>query len=60
MDGWMDGWMDEWTDGWMDGGRTIEYSIYRIYIDSGYGSVEGSCEHGNEPSGSIKCWEILE
>jgi hypothetical protein len=22
--------------------------------------VEGSCEHGNEPSGSIKRWEILE
>jgi hypothetical protein len=22
--------------------------------------VEGSCEHDNEPSGSIKCWEILE
>jgi hypothetical protein len=22
--------------------------------------VEGSCEHGNGPSGSIKCWEILE
>jgi hypothetical protein len=21
--------------------------------------VEGSCEHGNEPSGTIKCWEIL-
>jgi hypothetical protein len=21
--------------------------------------VEGSCEHGFEPSGSIKCWEIL-
>jgi hypothetical protein len=21
--------------------------------------VEGSCEHGNEPSGSIKCWEVL-
>jgi hypothetical protein len=20
----------------------------------------GSCEHGNEPSGSIKCWEVLE
>jgi hypothetical protein len=20
--------------------------------------VEGSCEHSNEPSGSIKCWEI--
>jgi hypothetical protein len=22
--------------------------------------VEGSCEHGDEPSGSKKCWEILE
>jgi hypothetical protein len=21
--------------------------------------VEGSCEHGNEPSGSIKCCEVL-
>jgi hypothetical protein len=20
---------------------------------------EGSCEHGNEPSGSIRCWEFL-
>jgi hypothetical protein len=20
--------------------------------------VEGSCEHGNKPSGSIKCWEV--
>jgi hypothetical protein len=24
------------------------------------GPVEGSCEHGNEPSGSLKCWEIRE
>jgi hypothetical protein len=22
--------------------------------------VESSCEHGVEPSGSIKCWEVLE
>jgi hypothetical protein len=22
--------------------------------------VEGCCEHGSEPMGSIKCWEILE
>jgi hypothetical protein len=21
--------------------------------------VEGSCEHGDEPSGSIKCWEVI-
>jgi hypothetical protein len=27
---------------------------------SGKGPVEGFCEHGNEPSGSIKCWEVLE
>jgi hypothetical protein len=24
------------------------------------GSVEGCCEHGYEPSGSIKYWEVLE
>jgi hypothetical protein len=28
--------------------------------DSGEGPVEGSCEHGNEPSGSINCWEVLQ
>jgi hypothetical protein len=22
--------------------------------------VEGSCDNGNELSGSVKCWEILE
>jgi hypothetical protein len=22
--------------------------------------VEGSCEDGNEPLGSIKCWEVLD
>jgi hypothetical protein len=27
---------------------------------SGQGRVEGSYEHGNEPSGSLKCWEVLE
>jgi hypothetical protein len=30
------------------------------WIDLAQGSVGGSCEHGNEPSGSMKCWEILE
>jgi hypothetical protein len=24
------------------------------------GPVEGSCEHGNKHSGSIKCWKVLE
>jgi hypothetical protein len=27
---------------------------------SGKGPLEGSCEHGIETSGSIKCWEVLE
>jgi hypothetical protein len=27
--------------------------------DSGFAPVEGFCEHGNEPSGSIQCLEIL-
>jgi hypothetical protein len=26
----------------------------------GQGPVKGSCEQGNEPSGYIKCWEVLE
>jgi hypothetical protein len=24
------------------------------------GQWDGPCEHGNEPSGSIKCWKVLE
>jgi hypothetical protein len=32
-----------------------------VWIDVAQnGLVEGSCEHGNELSGSIKCWEVLE
>jgi hypothetical protein len=27
---------------------------------SGLGPVVGSCEHGDEPSGSVKCSEFLE
>jgi hypothetical protein len=30
------------------------------WIDLAQGPVEGSCEHGNEHSCSIKCWEIVE
>jgi len=29
-------------------------------IGSGYGQVAGTCEYGNELSGSIKCREILD
>jgi hypothetical protein len=29
-------------------------------LNTGYGPVEVSSEHGNEPSDSVKCWEVLE
>jgi hypothetical protein len=28
--------------------------------DSEYGSMASSCEHGNEPSDSLKFWEFLQ
>jgi hypothetical protein len=31
-----------------------------IDLDQDRDQWRGSCEGGNEPSGSIKCWEILE
>jgi hypothetical protein len=34
---------------------TIDYSCC-----SGWNPMGGSCEHGNETSGYIKCWKILE
>jgi hypothetical protein len=30
------------------------------WIDLAQGPVEGLCECGDEPPGSIKCWEVLE
>jgi hypothetical protein len=31
-----------------------------IDLAQGRDQWRGPCEHGNEPSGCIKCWEILE
>jgi hypothetical protein len=31
-----------------------------IGLRIGKGQVLGACEHGNEPSGSIKCGEFLD
>jgi hypothetical protein len=48
---------------WVD---NIKIDLREIVLDgmdwpgSGQGPVEGSCEHGNEPLGSIKCWQVLE
>jgi hypothetical protein len=44
--------MDIWRD------RMEWYGLDRS--GSGLGPVESSCERGNEPSGSIKRWEVLE
>jgi hypothetical protein len=42
-------------------GRPRRRWVDNIKIDlREIGPVEGSCEHGNEPSCSIKCWEYLE
>jgi hypothetical protein len=31
-----------------------------LWNDQRHGQVVGSCEHGDEPSGSIKCGEFLD
>jgi hypothetical protein len=36
------------------------FTGFHMIIFSSYFMSEGSCEHGNEPSGFIKCWEVLE
>jgi hypothetical protein len=49
-------------------GRIILKMIFEMLVrgrrldrsGSGYGQVVGSCKHGDEPSGSIKCGEFLE
>jgi hypothetical protein len=28
-------------------------------VEIGWGQVESSCEHGNKPSGVMKCWETI-
>jgi hypothetical protein len=35
-------------------------NAYRILVGKPEGPVEGSCEHGIEPSGSIKWWGVFE
>jgi hypothetical protein len=40
------------------GSRMWGYGLDRA--GSGYGQVAGTCECGNEPSGSIKCGEFLD
>ena len=58
---------DHWVDPDIDW-RTILIWIFRKWDEeygldragSGYGQVAGTCECGNEPSGSLKCGEFLD
>jgi hypothetical protein len=46
---------------WVDNVKVDLKERYGLNLcGSGQGPVEGSCEQSNEPSGSIKCWELLE
>jgi hypothetical protein len=48
-----------WVDNIKMDLRDIEF-CGRDSINLSQEPVEGSCEHGNETSGSIKCWDVLE
>jgi hypothetical protein len=57
-----DHWNDRVVGGWTILGRILDRMGW-CGLDrcgSRWGPAEGSCEHGNASSGSIKCWEILE
>ena len=41
--------------------QEVGFGVYGLdRAGSGYGQLAGTCECGNEPSGSIKCWEFLD
>jgi len=46
--------MDLQEVGWGEEGHELDW------VASGYGQVAGTCECGNEPSGSVKCGEFLD
>jgi hypothetical protein len=39
--------------------REIEWDVMD-WINLAQAPVDSYCEYGNEPPGSIKCWEVLE
>jgi hypothetical protein len=48
---------------WVDNVKMdlVEIELYALHWSgSGQGHVQSSCVRGNEPSGSIKCWETTE
>jgi hypothetical protein len=58
---------DHWGDPGLDGRIILRYIFRKSDVGvradcagSGEGQVVGTCECGNEPSGSIKCGEFLD
>jgi len=50
-----------WEDNITMGLKEVGCGVYGLdRAGSGYGKVAGTCECGNEPSGSIKCGEFLD
>jgi hypothetical protein len=49
-----------WSDNIKMDPREDGGSMDWIDLDEDRRPLEGSCIHGNEPSGSIKYWEVLE
>jgi hypothetical protein len=49
-----------WEDNIRMNLREVGWVLWTGLIWLKIGTVEGPCEHGNKPSGTIKCWEILE
>jgi hypothetical protein len=52
-------WEDQDVGGWTILKWILEGQDGMVWIGLVWLRI-GSCEHGNEPSGSIKCWEVLE
>jgi hypothetical protein len=58
---------DHYEDLGIDGRITLRWILGKLglgmwigFIGSGQGQVAGCCEHGDEPSDSIKCGEFLD
>jgi hypothetical protein len=51
---------DHWVDNIKMDLREIGWDVMNWTYLARDRDREGSCEHDNEPSGSIKCWEVLE
>jgi hypothetical protein len=58
---------DHWENQDIDGRTILKYILER-YVEVVWiglmwlriGNGGGSCDHDNEPSGYIKCWEVLQ